>query len=478
MSQDKHGKAASAGAAMARLVAGALLAVTAAGCVALPGESGIASDDQTASASVASSASPESSPALSPTMPAASPSTGPTVSPTAVATESPTAAPTPGPSASAASSVSLPVLPVAASGPWKGIRWFAASVPALSADRTGNLDIYGWSGGYLAFTSISPDPSTVATDRPAIDVLRSKDGIHWSGAAQLDVSGIGMGVRVAGLHEGPGGLLAEARAWGVTCGGTPKVEALWLSKDGGASWAAVSVPTAFAGGSALTLSGGSAGYIATGSVAGNEAGPAVWVSTDGRQWRQTNVPPAGAATEIDGAVAFSGGYVASGAVVGPEGCGGVQLLTTALWWSKDGTAWARDTVPGQLTAPTASMTVKRIDDGALLAIAYAYDPETNASTRAAWVSGDGRAWQKADWALGAEGEVIGDGRHAVVMSNPDEKGDFRIAELTGTSLVTLAESGTRPFGPNSSARLQALGPSGLLAADDAGHVWIGVPTAN
>jgi hypothetical protein len=254
------------------------------------------------------------------------------------------------------------------------------SLPTPAPDGNG-WTVVGRSRGWLAFQETSEDDSPDGQSEIAtIDTSHSADGLRWKAGGQIKWDG--SGIDVMNLVEGPSGLLAYDFE-GTVCGSVSGFDLPVAMSADGISWKSIDDPAAFAQGGIQNISGGSAGYIATG-LAG------VWTSTDGMSWRHAALT--GKAFKgldgIENGVAFADGYVIAGQTYGPEtgGCGeGPTLLTPSLWWSADGGAWTRDTLSGAIPGAEAWMDVYRLNDHLLLA------GESNpGGSGASWASSDGR----------------------------------------------------------------------------------------
>ena len=345
----------------------------------------------------------------------------------------------------AASTTGEPWLASMAGG-WAGLYWIPGNGPATGSSRD-DVSVFGWSGGYLGFRHKEAN-STI----DSISVAGSPDGLHWMAGEDLDLHGAGSYAFITDLAEGPSGLLAAGRD--ESCGGAP-IAGLWTSGDGRA-WSRVDVDAAFGGGDVDTISGGSSGYVATGSDA---AGVAIWLSTDGRTWRR--VPPPVGELIVTSAVAFADGFVLGGAVLLPstDTCG-IALQRPALWWTADGSHWSRANIEGG--DGEGSVSVHRITDLALIAF----------GGRSRVISTDGRNWQEMTGQVTLEGRVLTDGRRGIVL--PWESDGEIVGFDPELQPIVLAQAGALPTQPGIFST--AFGPSGLLYANRTGsRVSLGVP---
>jgi hypothetical protein len=341
------------------------------------------------------------------------------------------------------------------------------------------VDIFGWSAGYFGFSAIG-DETEGASPHYSLAATTSVDGLHWTAPQPIDGT-FHDPLRIAAVIEGPSGLLAVGQYYGDTCGGTHTADALWTSTDG-SSWHRVTPPSDFTSGRVYTLDGGSTGYIASGTLKDGVT-PAVWLSHDGVSWHSVHLPTSTfGKVVVDGATNFAAGYVLSGAVLGEGGCGGAALLTPSLWWSADGTTWSRSTLSGAQPVRNAQMTVSRIDDHALVAIAAEYDQTTDQTSRKVWVSTDGRTWAP----VAKPSDLLRSGvrtngqRGLVVVDPPDNVGPPTIATVgADLTVATLRQTGDGPVLSDSlPGWVSAFGPTGVVfLGSDETTLWLGVPIA-
>jgi hypothetical protein len=306
----------------------------------------------------------------------------------------------------------------------------------------------------------------------------------------MDATGLAIFGAVAEVVEGPAGLLAVGRPQAAACGGPPRVDALWTSTDG-VAWTRVQFSGNFGSATVYTIDAGSTGYVATGASPDGTT-QFVWLSQDGRSWHPANLPKStfGQAL-VQGATDFAGGYVIAGAVPGDEGCGGYQTLTPSVWWSTDGTSWTRGTLTGAAPATESWMTVTRINDRCLMAIATEWNAAnattevSNAMTQAVtlhvWVSGDGKTWTSVPLPSPLLGSaVLSIRQRGIVVEWPtDNVGTATIANVgDDLAVTTIAQSGAAPiYGESSPWWRFALGPSGVVAySDDGTDLRVGAAT--
>lgn len=405
-----------------------------------------------------------------PAAPTAPPVSAPPVS-------SPSASGTPGVPSSPVASATTANATVGSlpAGQWTSIHWTEVPAGSLSlpnptstsAKSDGNAWIVvGWSRGWVAFrASAAPDAQPTVVP---IDTASSADGLRWTVGAQIKWDG--RGVTDMRVVEGPAGLLAYDYEPTV-CGSVANEDFLVATSSDGIAWKPI--PPAALPGSIQNINGGSAGYIATGQNG-------VWTSTDGLSWRKAALTGKAfdGLDEIQDGVSFSGGYVISGETFGPsrEGCGGgPTLLTPSLWWSHDGTTWTRDAVTGTVPGSEASMDVRRLDDGLLLAT------ETNpGGSTASWASADGRSWKKTPplaLALGVA-RFISNGRWTLIVASRADGSDAIYAFRADMTVSELTQTGDLPDPNHVVGWTDSFGSTGLLRMDDQGNTYIGVPLAN
>jgi hypothetical protein len=398
--------------------------------------------------------------------PAASPV--PSLAPTALSTFP---SPTPGTPSSATPSPSAPVVGLAPDGPWSSVAWLRAGMLPLGP---AGLTIHGWTGGYVAFEQ-SRGMDEEGNARPVVvRVSSSPDGIHWSSPMTVD-TGFEGEIAIRSIVEGPAGLLALAFPFGGACGGPPGLFALWSSSDG-RSWERVPLPKGFTAGRVETVAGGPAGFIALGTRSDGMT-QAIWTSRDGRAWSSRKLPTVSSGIlALDGVASFEGGFVLVGSVLGEDGCGGPRHISYATWFSADGTAWTRASLPGASTDSKAVLEVRRLE-GHLVVIQR---PPTDTPLRG-WTSTDGRAWTSIGDVAG-EGwwAALSAGRHAVVVLSPDDGPGPATVYSAGVNgaFTTIPQRGDVPSTDADTGGWQvAIGPTGIvLVREGETSVYLGVPS--
>jgi hypothetical protein len=381
-----------------------------------------------------------------------------------------TAAPTPTPTATPSISPAVPQAPI-----WTGIHWTAGPAsnglpaPINTTDAAGNTtstgtQVFGWSDGFVVFRETAV--MTADSNSKSIEIVPyvSADGLTWTKGQALDVKGLDAWEVVAGLVEGPAGILAYGHGELATCSGPTHYNSLWLSKDG-LSWSRIDT-------NAYTyIDGGSSGYVAT------DYSSDIWVSTDGVTWKTVDMATAGTkGILVDGATAFGGGFVVAASVPVPaEGCGtGTSPKTPSLWWSRDGSAWSRDALSPALTGSQASASVRRINDNALLAVGTTWG---KVETSRAWTSTDGRVWTIDPDSQVLSNNPLTNGSYGLLVSYP-ANGKVSVWGFNrALRLVALPQTGDLPTSPLMDGNAPVLGSAGLIVAStDGTRFWLGTPT--
>jgi hypothetical protein len=277
---------------------------------------------------------------------------------------------------------------------------------ALVAGQAHGLDIAFLSPDGTTWTGTDP-AGTAATEQISGVALTATGQAVFSGTSKgnaaeqqpvLTLIGAQGGPRLIGIGAIPGAVIAQVAVNAIAASGTTQVAAgsadgfpaLWVSADGGSTWArAAGATTAVLsrpGEEQLTgVTHGAAGWLAVGGAAGGSAAaqrPVVVGSADGRTW-----------TELDGPAAFAGpGQVVTAAaaagpagyvIVGHEAAGGRTVA--AAWYAPGLTGWqgAASAQPG---SGDSQMNAVAASGKGFVAVG-------SAGTRpAAWLSATGRAW--------------------------------------------------------------------------------------
>jgi hypothetical protein len=346
-----------------------------------------------------------------------------------------------------------------------------------SAD--GPPQVYGWSGGYLAF-AVVPNGETASKTTRRLLTSSSRDGLHWSTPRVAPLpKGIGTDqysyVTVDRVAEGPGGLLAIGSESSGTCGPPTSYDALWTSPDG-LAWTPVALPAGWRSSIVNSVDGGSTGYIA-GSMEPLGVGTVqhLWTSQDGRHWQAVHLPtsPLGK-VQVEDATNFAGGYVLVGAVLGPSGCGGPRLQSPSVWWSTTGGSWARIPIGTPTRSKDVAVSVTRLSDHALVA-----NIDDGRHPTQAWVTTNGRHWTHLASGRLGDATILTDGRRTLTVTEPSSgTGRPSFATVNSSFAVTaLHQSGSGPTMTEWSPGFRyTLGPAGVLVVSSDSNVWLGVPT--
>jgi hypothetical protein len=271
---------------------------------------------------------------------------------------------TPGPTATAAPSAARPTVPPVSTTAWTGL-----TVTALAAAPAGIVNVFSWSGGYLAIAQADPNAAQTA--------WRSIDGRTWS---ELPASTLALDSRPF-----PDGISVSA---GSGCGtglivsteDTAGQDTVWYSADG-TTWTKVNLS-----GAPLMFAGGSEGTVAVTTTGTGTAGrqTSTWFSADCTNWSRVTLPgPSGASANA--VAAFGAGFAAVGSV-GPVDGG--PTTKPLAWWSRDGQHWTAATVPA--SPGFAFYYVFAGPDGLF---GETTDPGVTPGATDLWTSTDGRTWK-------------------------------------------------------------------------------------
>jgi hypothetical protein len=421
----------------------------------------------TVGCSAAASPTP-STPGTAPSQPPASQALA-SPAPSAVPPTPASVAPSAQPSASG-----QPTIGLAPAGPWSTVGWIDAGkafpLTAPAGSDTFLLNVYGWSGGYVAFAGDAG--SYENPGKPTLQVTSSTDGVEWSAPKPIGVEGFDGELEIVGVAESPGGLVAIGEYPPGTCGGPDTYAGFWHSKDG-ATWTRVREPAAMAKAAVSSLNGGPTGFIATGTQP--DGTPVVFLSPDGATWNSSRLPTVSSGRlVIDDGFSVPGGLVLSGAILQPGGCGGGSKVHPAVWWSADGATWTETKLPNAVTGPDVTLWVRTLADGGLVAI----EQGAGDSPYHDWVTADGRTW-KATPSSSLPFDLITDGRHAIAtQQSPNNDGPWTI-NAVGDDLgaTTVRQSGAVPSeADNGGPFIFAVGPTGLIAIrTDGTSARLGVP---
>jgi hypothetical protein len=354
-----------------------------------------------------------------------------------------------------------------------------------------SLQVFGWSRGYVGFGVSLPEGNRVLDTQvdPVVTTYSSADGAHWTKGQALNTAAAGTGGMLSEIRsviEGPSGLLAVG--WTGACS-TEFLDGLWTSTDG-KSWRPVNIQAQFgpdAVGRIATVSGGSTGFTAVAYQ-----GAAVWTSADGATWHSVALnSSAFAGSKINDATAFASGYVLAG-TYGKSDCTtyvGPPLATpapvsAATWWSADGAAWTRVSLPGAPSSATGqSMWLCRMTDQSVLMV------DDLSHSRLAWASVDGRNWTAVSLPTDIwPADVLTDGRHVLVVGsagNPSQAGPLTLRTFNSHfGLETVNQIGSLPsiayqawssYSMFDSFGHVAVGPTGVVVTDGT-QLWLGLPS--
>jgi hypothetical protein len=191
--------------------------------------------------------------------------------------------------------------------------------------------------------------------------------------------------------------VAASAATQVAAGGANGSPALWVSADGGTSWARATVTgpvtlTRTGSGQLAGVAHGAAGWLAVGTTLSGAGGPLVATSPDARTWTATALGGLGGGNAgAAGVAAGHGGYV----IVGHRSASLGGEAVAAAWYASGLGGWHTAQVTGQpaQAVPAAPGTEMM---NAVTATAAGFTAVGAAGTRpAAWMSADGRSWRQA-----------------------------------------------------------------------------------
>jgi hypothetical protein len=267
-----------------------------------------------------------------------------------------------------------------------------------------------------------PRPSVRAASSGVLAVMRTRNWLMGLAVPILAAITVGIAVVVVTGGGGNGGTAPSALAAGfpparlagasftgtagtsrvilsaigasagteVAAGGVNGGPALWVSSDGGTTWARVTLaglaPLTRAGtGQLAGIAHGPAGWLAVGSTLAGKGGLLVASSPDARNWTAT----AGITENAVAAAAAAGpaGYV----IVGHQTAGAGGGTVAAAWYAPGLTGWRSATV----TEPTQPGTSGGQMMNAVTATSRGFAAVGAAGTSpAAWLSATGRTWQQ------------------------------------------------------------------------------------
>lgn len=401
-------------------------------------------------------------------------------------TAKPTAAPSTGPSPSAVPSplaADFTTKPPGSALPtWTGIAWqpIAASDPLATV--TGM--VAAPSGSYVAWAN----PVAIDASTSASPVWSSADGAAWHA---LPADTFGPAGIVIGLGSAGGNVVAITLQGGANqCGGGTRPDCwtpagplqAWTSSDG-ATWTASTAPDV-----AIPPACDDCG-VTVPSVAFATPGILVWtqgetglqlaLSADGSAW--TPVPDGAlpASMQVDRIVGFANSFVA----IGDNGKETARAETAT---STDGVTWKAALVPGQGHAKSGETAqfLYAGADGAML------DGSTQDTPGQGlwWTSSDAADWHgvKAYAPLGvwkgegegsglmADGSVASDGVRMLALRTDGGVASWTSSDGRTWSSIPSTGLAAQPAGSWPVIDMRIL-PVGVVATDQTGATWLGVP---
>jgi hypothetical protein len=362
--------------------------------------------------------------------------------------------------------------PPAADAAWSGLAWLRLSAGDTQARVSFTLR---WSRGYIAIGQ-----ATTGADSARTPVWASSDGVLWY---PLDPDVFGSSTIVAGIAEGPNGLVAlsgQAATNGCAlCWTIANPIQAWTSSDG-TSWTAHPGPDlalpASPGNPRLVV--GPAGFLA---AVPDEAGPGgsgptqAAISADGVTWQTLSPDTFPAGFRLSDVYGTSTGYLAVGAQeVDPE------HEAAAALWSTDGRSWVV-TGPMQIASRTGVVLAASQPSwtaGTIVAGSGGFivtgGVEAAPGAQLWWQSSDGQHWQALSGypPLGAQpgegegaggqpyGVLVGDGQRIIAVRGGPQAAAWSSAD--GRTWTTLAIGGDVP---SEQAAIATLFPGGVLLSD-------------
>jgi hypothetical protein len=280
-----------------------------------------------------------------------------------------------------------------------GAAWKTITDPVLGGSGRQALEgVARGPKGWLAVGSTMSDP---VVTRPLL--VTSRDGRKWqqapaSGAFQVPAGHYSLAPHA--VAAGSRGYLFAGEDQGA--GGT--VPALWFSPDLRRYNRVDKLPAGGAGVRIHDVAATSSGYVAIGdSGAADRESGVVWVSDDGLNWtaRGRVVPEGARSAGLRRVISTKAGVLAVGTAVTDQGSRPFAALS-----ADDGKTWEYSWLPADESATVLDVTTA---DSGLIAVGSHGAPGSGDS--AAWVSEDGRTWQRhtlSDAGLSDAG-LIGDG---------------------------------------------------------------------
>jgi len=233
-----------------------------------------------------------------------------------------------------------------------------------------------------------PDPGGVFRAETFVERVPSGDGSTLSGSS---------GMSIWSMVDTPEGTVAV----GSEEVGLLSIAAVWVSDNGGVTWARVPHDDEVFGGLDHDLGGwlpsgpamrevvfANGRFIALGTDTTTSPVPVAWYSDDGRTWvrvpAEVGPQPGDGFTSVAGVVAAGPGLVAVGGVSDPNR----NAFTAVVWTSEDGETWNTYDAFAAETDPI--ITDLAVLDGSIIAVGGHWNGDA-----AGWISDDGLTWQPA-----------------------------------------------------------------------------------
>jgi hypothetical protein len=379
---------------------------------------------------------------------------------------------------------------------WTGLDWVRGTIVGNEDRATGFAtinDVVRWNGRYVGAGAIDFFTVEHMFEARAAAFFASDDGVAWTLVQQSDA--------VTTDYEGSEALSAafhlEVVADGLVAvsGDYPLASPpqAWRSTDA-LSWtpAAGNFVDLWTGPMLVDLAAGPAGAVAIGFDGGGccltPAGPPVIAySADGVRWERLEIPTVPERAFLEDVAATPDGFVIVGSVRHPDeplpasddSTGDADAHTPAVWTSIDGVHWVAATVEGS-EARDARITDVAVGADGLYAIGKQMDtPIGTMEPDRAWVSADGRTWNKAGTPgvdLPAVRLIASDGTRMVIFGPPSQATTSLAGWVStdGLSWMPLAFSGETQNLPL--ATTHVIRPDGtedwVVGTSTISHAWV------
>jgi hypothetical protein len=366
-------------------------------------------------------------------------------------------------------------------GEWTGLVWSDPVTPPFPVYL---YDLLPWGDGYVAVGELPmPDGQSDGA------FFTSTDGVNWTVTERTDPGN----ERYPRYLEAWGGVLfafsnpdMDFPASGMVPAAPPVV---WRSPDGSA-WSVLTSASWQAawddGWMFSDVASGPSGLVAIGNHLAGASGaaavdPLVLRSVDGVEWTQGSIDGLGPRSIVSDIVAAGGGYALLG---GTEDSIATGAGMPQAWFSSDGLTWVPAPVAGAVDGDH-QFEVQAAHVGAHGAVSRSQQACVGCvEPPAAWVSTDGRAWQRGS-AVGADVPGSGlwgsDGTRIVVLDGgpvvppaPDQSApELTVGRMSldGIRWTELALSHAMTDPPE---RFWVV-PDGVIYAGEASF-WFGTPT--